>query len=59
MYKILFIGGIMQDYLVLFKQDKKDAVKKLNMIKRIIRSKASQTLILAAITLIVETSHQR
>lgn len=49
----------MQDYSVLFEKIKKEDKQKLNMIRRIIRSKASQTLMLAAITLIVETSRRR
>jgi len=49
----------MQDYAVLFKPKRCEKVRKLNLIRRIIRSKASQALMLAAITLIVETSKRR
>lgn len=41
----------MQDYAVLFEEEK----KKVSRIRRILKSKVSETIMLAAIALIVET----
>lgn len=49
----------MQDYSALFETEKSESQKKLIIIRRILRSKVSTALMVAAITLIVETSNHR
>lgn len=50
----------MQDYAKLYpKNYKSEPARKLGMIRRIIRSNVSQTLMLAAIILVVESSRQK